>query len=83
MSPRKKVDVPDVPLVEQAPYDPDVAPNLDGPDIPRDFDVGALLAKDRAGPPRDKYPITEGQANFASMRQRAEDAVASTQEQPK
>ncbi len=66
--PRKK-DVPDVPLDETP--DPHYAK---GPPAPHD--VGVLLAKDRAGPVREKYPTSDGAANFSSMHQRALDAVA-------
>ncbi len=66
--PRKK-DVPNLPDV---PLDSDE----DTPDVPQQFDVGALLAKDRAGPIREKYPVTDGAANFATMKQRADEALA-------
>ncbi len=32
-------------------------------------DAGAALAKERCGPFREKYPMTEGQANFATFSQ--------------
>ena len=32
-------------------------------------DAGAAIAKERCGPPREKYPMTEGQANFATFSQ--------------
>lgn len=55
---------------------PEVFPEHENPpDIPQDLDVGASLAKDRAGPIREKYPVTEGAANFSSMAQRAREAV--------
>jgi len=32
-------------------------------------DAGAAIAKERCGPLREKYPMTEGQANFATFSQ--------------
>ncbi len=49
------------------------------PDDPQDapaiqHDAGALIAKERCGPLREKYPMTEGQANFATFSQSIIDA---------
>lgn len=45
-------------------------------------DVGAALYRDKAGSPRTKQ-MTEGQANFASVKGLAEEAVASAKAPPK
>lgn len=67
MSPRKPTD---------RPANPDPIEETEPPGIPQQHDAGAALQKDRAGPIREKYPVTEGAANFASMHARAVDAVA-------
>ncbi len=54
----------------------DQDPHYAESETPVGFDVGVLLAKDRAGPIREKHPQSEGAANFSSMKQRAEEAVA-------
>lgn len=58
--------------VENEPVEPDEIEDV--PEV--QTDAGALIAKERCGPLREKYPMTDGAANFATFSQSIIDAEA-------
>ncbi len=56
--PRQRTTKPDAAVPEPIEETPEV-----------ETDAGALIAKERCGPVREKYPMTEGAANFATFSQ--------------